>query len=77
MLRVITKIRGIERFAVPTDHPAYNSSVGLLLDDSDGSLKKDIEKCLPYEGGVVVVLGMNDRLRKAFDLIEKLEAQHD
>ena len=37
-----SRIRGIERFAVAPDHPAYNSSVGLLLEDND-TLKKILE----------------------------------
>lgn len=44
--KVITmpsRIRGIERFAVPPDHHAYNSCVGLLLSDSDGNLKEIIK----------------------------------
>lgn len=41
--KVITmpsRIRGIERFAVPPDHHAYNSRVSLLLDDKDNNLKE-------------------------------------
>lgn len=38
-----SKIMGIERYAVPPNHHAYNKDVGLLLDDNDNNLMEVIK----------------------------------
>ena len=40
------RIKGIERFAVLPSHPAYNSTVGILVDDPKKKILEKVKELL-------------------------------